>query len=628
MKAAEGLPLDAAELALFREVAGDRDPPARRVREMWCVAGRRAGKDSVASSIATIASIQDYSKFLRPGERGVVMCLAARRDQAEIVHRYITANFNENPLLSPLIARQTSDELELTNGVSIISTTNSFRGVRGRTIVCAILDEVAFWADENSANPDVEVYNALRPAMATIPTSMLIGISTPYRRSGLLYQKWREHFGKDGDKVLVIHGTSRQFNTATVTQEEVDEALARDPEAMAAEYLCEWRTDVGDFLDRELIEGAVDRGVTVRPPQPSTVYTAFADPSGGRGDSFTIAIAHDEGGVAVLDCLYEKRAPFDPASTVAEIAELLRSYGVPRIVGDKYAASWVPSEFSKHGIVYDPSTRDRSAVYLDALPLFAAGRVRLIDDRRMVHQFTKLERKTSAFGRDRIDHPRDGADDAANAAAGALTLAASDGAPSLLKQADMLVEGKPVPMPRWTRSVDATMWVAADGTCATCYFASHAMQGNTDPPQLVLVDLDVSPLTSATVPRMFARLEELHRAIPRCIVHLAWVPQSLLPHLHLMGFDGAEAYPPDSLRDIPALAVSASAHIANGKFKIAEPAAEKGRTLPLAGALAYRPGEAIESNPLRMAILLAIDLILTPDTIDHAPVLPAARFGW
>jgi hypothetical protein len=59
---------------------------------MWCVVGRRGGKDSSASAIAPIAAIHDYSKFLRPGERGVVMCLAARRDQAEIVHRFITAN--------------------------------------------------------------------------------------------------------------------------------------------------------------------------------------------------------------------------------------------------------------------------------------------------------------------------------------------------------------------------------------------------------------------------------------------------------------------------------------------------------------------------------------------------------
>jgi hypothetical protein len=37
---------------------------------------------------------------------------------------------------------------------------------------------------------------------------MLTGISTPYRRLGLLHQKHRDHFGVDDDNVLVVQGTS------------------------------------------------------------------------------------------------------------------------------------------------------------------------------------------------------------------------------------------------------------------------------------------------------------------------------------------------------------------------------------------------------------------------------------
>jgi len=83
LKAAYGEPLTPAEAALFREVA-ERDPPTRQVGELWCVVGRRGGKDSVASGIATIAALGDYSDRLRPGERASVMCLASTRDQATI----------------------------------------------------------------------------------------------------------------------------------------------------------------------------------------------------------------------------------------------------------------------------------------------------------------------------------------------------------------------------------------------------------------------------------------------------------------------------------------------------------------------------------------------------------------
>jgi hypothetical protein len=61
---------------------------------------------------------------------------------------------------------------------------------------------------------------------------------------------------------------------------------------------------------------------------------------------------------------------------------------------------------------------------LDCLPLFTSGRVRLIDNARLVAQFAGLERRTFPTGKDRIDHGRAGRDDLCNACAGALTLAA------------------------------------------------------------------------------------------------------------------------------------------------------------------------------------------------------------
>ena len=35
--------------------------------------------------------------------------------------------------------------------------------------------------------------------MATIPSAMLIGISSPYRKAGALFEAHRDHFGREGD---------------------------------------------------------------------------------------------------------------------------------------------------------------------------------------------------------------------------------------------------------------------------------------------------------------------------------------------------------------------------------------------------------------------------------------------
>jgi hypothetical protein len=129
--------------------------------------------------------------------------------------------------------------------------------------------------------------------------------------------------------------------------------------------------------------------------------------------------------VAVLDCLVEIKPPFNPDMATAQVADVLMAYRCRSTVGDKYAAQWVVQAFRKCGINYQYSERDRSSIYLDALPLFTTGRARLLDNKRLVHQFASLERRTSPVGKDRVDHGPSGVDDACNSAAGAIVLAVS-----------------------------------------------------------------------------------------------------------------------------------------------------------------------------------------------------------
>ncbi len=189
LKGAFALPMDDGERRLFASVA-ERDPPRRRVRELWIIAGRRAGKDSIASLIAThFAAFVNYEGRLRPGELASVMSLAVDRNQAKGLLSYTRAYFEKVAMLGALIKRETADGLELTTGAELLIQTANFRSVRGRSIACAVLNECAFWRSEESASPDVETYAAIVPGGATIPGSMIIGISSPYRRGGLLYEK-------------------------------------------------------------------------------------------------------------------------------------------------------------------------------------------------------------------------------------------------------------------------------------------------------------------------------------------------------------------------------------------------------------------------------------------------------
>ena len=237
--------------------------------------------------------------------------------------------------------------------------------------------------------------------------------------------------GRDDDDVLVIRATSRQLNP-TLDEADIARRIANDPAAARAEWLAEWRDDINGWLPLETIEAAVDRGVSVRPPLANRRmhYAAAIDPSGGAKDSFTAAVAHVEDGVAILDCVVEIKPPFNPTSATARIAGVLKSYGLSSAVGDRYAAEWVVEAFKQNGIRYQHSERDRSRIYLDAMPLLTSGRARLLDNPRLVTQFAGLERRTSAMAR-LVD--RDGGhDDLCNSAALALVLAVTKRKPMII----------------------------------------------------------------------------------------------------------------------------------------------------------------------------------------------------
>ena len=53
--------------------------------------------------------------------------------------------------------------------------------MRGYTVCAALCDEIAFWRSDESANPDHEVLEALRPAMATVPGAVMLCASARTR---------------------------------------------------------------------------------------------------------------------------------------------------------------------------------------------------------------------------------------------------------------------------------------------------------------------------------------------------------------------------------------------------------------------------------------------------------------
>lgn len=418
-----GLPMDDDMRAIYRDCTGRKEVPQSPAREGWLIVGRRGGKSLVLALVAVfLACFRDYRPHLGPGERATVMVIAADRRQARVILRYVGGLLHGVPMLARLIERETAEAFDLANRVTVEVHTASFRTVRGYSIAAALLDEAAFWPTGDAAEPDTEIINAIRPALATIPGAMLLAASSPYARRGALWEAYRKHFGKAGP-ILAWKADTRTMNP-TVPERVIAEAYEADAASAAAEYGANFRRDIEAFLAIEAIEACQRSGPLELPPVAGTTYVAFVDPSGGSSDSMTLAIGHRApDGLAVVDVVRERRPPFSPESVVEEFAELLRSYGVSKVTGDRYAGEWPRERFFVHGVRYDPAAKVKSDLYLGLLAAVNSGRVELPADTRLAAQLVGLERRTARGGRDSIDHAPGAHDDVANAVAGALALA-------------------------------------------------------------------------------------------------------------------------------------------------------------------------------------------------------------
>jgi hypothetical protein len=418
LKAAFGHELDADELARFHAVAGDRAPPTKRVRELWAAVSRRCGKTRMAAAIAVyLGACFDWSACLARGETGHILVMANTLDQAKECFGYAQAFLESSPILSLQIKHIGNGEIKLHGHITISIKAANYRTIRGKSVLCAILDEVAYFRDESSANPDKEVYRALIPAMFTTK-GMMIGISSPYMRAGLLYQKYRDHHGRDGD-ILVVQGGSAIFNPL-LDEAEIERIVAEDPEGGRADLLGEWRSDLTNLLDEASIEAAIDGARPLEiPPGPGRNYTAFVDPSGGRSDAFTMCIGHYEGEHFVADVVRGTRPKFDPQIVTAEYVKLAKEYGFHKVIGDNYSAEFMVGAVRDAGGTFELSQMPKAQLFINAVPLFARGCISIPDMPALSTELRLLERRPQRSGRDAAGHPKNGHDDFANALCGA-----------------------------------------------------------------------------------------------------------------------------------------------------------------------------------------------------------------
>ncbi len=618
-------PMTEAQLELFQLHTGRSTAPTEPFAEAALVVGRRGGKSRVLAFVAVaLAVLRDYEPCLAPGEVATIGVLASTTKQGRSIFNYVLGLLKAIPSLSGMIVGDSADTILLSNRVQIEIAAASFRSTRGYTYAAVLADEVAFWRSDESLNPDVEILRALRPGLASIPGSIMMLASSPYGKKGALYNSYRRHYGRDDARVLVWKAPTEAMNPR-IDPAIIAEAYDEDPESARAEYGAEFRDDLADFITREQIDAITMWGRHELPSEPGIAYRAFLDPSGGSSDSMCLAIAHQTADRGVLDCLVEIRPPFDPDKAVIECVAVLRRFNVSRAVSDHYGGLWPVARFAEHGITVEQSARPKSSLYQDFLPLANAGRVELLDHKRLAAQFCGLERRTGRSGKDSIAEPPGAHDDCCNVVAGVLVGLDLDRRPALIGKSDL------VPADRAgehdaAQVFFATIWVGVDGMAAFVVFSYSAVAI----PRLVVCDFDLIPWNAGVLLGVAGMLDEACEAMrvkrPGNLHHTAsavlHVPQQLSRQAESAMFQAfaerlgrpdiavrqicVEPLRFDQIADPAQMILNASAHIGGGSVKLSTTAIKRSYETPLLGVLNLAPGETVENNALRVAFLFGV----------------------
>lgn len=406
----------------FRRATGRSEYLAQEYREAGFYLGARSGKDDkLASNIAI------YEACFRPhklsvGERAVIPIIAKDKRQATVAYNYVLGKLSASSALKELIGNLKTDEIELNNGVTIAVWTCSFRALRGISIPCAILDEVAVWFDEETkANPATEVIRSVRRGMATFPDPKLIKISSPYAKTGPVWDDCSHR--KELKDVLIMNVPSWEMNPA-LTDEALLMEFRRDPVFFWREFGAKFVDAVSPLVPPEKVDAAVTKGQAEREPDlHRSHYHAVID-AAFRRDDFTFSIGHRGPNGAVVDFVRvwegSRKSPVQMKDAMSEITATARRYGVATVVGDQYCSEPIRQALAEHGMGFSEYTftaNSKQQIFGTLRTLLMSGGLELPDHPMTVEQIKSLEITSGPGGVLRVQGQQGRKDDCATVAA-------------------------------------------------------------------------------------------------------------------------------------------------------------------------------------------------------------------
>jgi hypothetical protein len=217
-----------------------------------------------------------------------------------------------------------------------------------------------------------------------LPGAQLVAIGSPWAPRGPIYETVQEHWRRPSARLVVVRAPAPAMNPQWWTPARVEVLKRQDEQAYRTDILSEFADPESSLLSSAEIDRATRKGPLVLEREPGHMYVAAIDPA-TRGNAWTLVVVtrvrRADGRLYTAVVLAKqwqgsKSDPLDPDKVLAEVARILKGYGLEYVLTDQLAADFVRSIGHRHDLGVFPETVTASR----KVELFESLRMRLADD--------------------------------------------------------------------------------------------------------------------------------------------------------------------------------------------------------------------------------------------------------
>jgi hypothetical protein len=321
---------------------------------VWCC-GRQGGKSMLSDMLALFdVYCRDHLNVrVGAGSRRGTAIVAPTLEQARDHIRgcaTLIRDSQDTHLMQMLIS-ETADELVFANGCVIKAFPCADRHLRGGVWSAVILDELGHFLSSTNGGPATgsRIVTAARGTQTVFGfDSWLIAISTPQWRQGAFWDMCERAKSGKFPRLHFAQMSSLAMNPA-IDSAWLEERRAEDPDGFRREFLAEFSTAEGAYLDTADVIACQRRGTGNLPPVPGIKYVAFLDPA-YKGDAFAMVIGHlDEDKRIVIDGVWSWTRK-GHAAVMNAVKGICDAYKIHTLGSDQHGIIPITEDLGKLGI--------------------------------------------------------------------------------------------------------------------------------------------------------------------------------------------------------------------------------------------------------------------------------------